>query len=66
MINGEPAVLYVGHAGSLHGIHTAHMNTCEPWSGRAQTLTSRHELMPNCVIFAQLLILATEITNDIT
>lgn len=32
----------------------------------AQTLTSRHELMPNCVIFAQPSILASEITNDIT
>lgn len=30
-INGERAVLYVGHAGSLHGIGTAHMNTCERW-----------------------------------
>lgn len=29
-INGERAVLYVGHEGSLHGIRAAHMNTCEP------------------------------------
>lgn len=63
VINGEHAVLYVGHAGSLNAIQAAHMNTCELWSA---ALRPWHELMPNCVIFAQPLILASAFTNDIT